>query len=303
MALLGTVVQSDRFPSACVLAGEPGIGKTTLWEFALGLAQERGFQVLSTRPAGSEAQLVFAGLSDLLDDVDLERVDGLPRPQRRALEVALLRADPAETPVEPRAIAAGLLSTLRSLAVRGPLVVAADDIQWLDAGSADALSFAARRLRHESIGFLLARRPGPAPALEQAVQRLGFERVEVGPLSLGATRRLLHERLGIPLPRRLLRRLFDLSKGNPLLALELGRTLAERGPPEIAEEMPVPDAVEDLLRIRIAQLPPGVRRLLVATASSPGLRVPQLLALGDGDAFEQALEDGILLIDGDRVRP
>jgi DNA-binding CsgD family transcriptional regulator len=303
MALLGDVLRWGRFPWARVLIGEPGIGKTTLWESGVDLARAWGVRVLLARPAGSEAQLLFAGLSDLLDDVDLGRVDGLPAPQRSALEVALLRAEPTETTVEPRAIAAGLLSTLRSLAGPGPLLVAVDDIQWLDGGSRAALAFAARRIQEESVGFLLARRPGPAAAFEQAVQRIEFERIEVGPLSLGATRRLLHERFGIPLPRRLLRRLFDLSQGNPLLALELGRTLVERGPPEIAEEMPVPEAVEDLLRIRIAQLPRGVRRLLVAVALSPGLRVPQLLALGDREAFEQALEDGVLLIDGDRVRP
>ncbi len=302
MALLGEVVRPDRFPWACVLAGEPGIGKTTLWEFALDLARARGLRVLLTRPAGSEAQLMFAGLSDLLDDVDLERVDGLPAPQRRALEVALLRAEPTGTAVEPRAIAVGLLSTLRSLAAQGPLLVAVDDIQWLDGGSADALAYAARRIEQESVGFLLAQRPGQAPALEQAVQRIGFERVEVGPLSIGATRRLLHERFGVPLPRRLLRRLFELSQGNPLLALELGRTLAARGSSELEDDLPVPDEVQDLIGVRVARLPRRVRRLLLAVALSPNVRVPQLLALSDPESVEQALEDGTLLVEGERVR-
>src|SRR6266540_3649433 len=79
-------------PCALVLEGEPGIGKTTLWKWAVAAAKERSFQVLSSRPAGPETKLAFAGLGDLFaripDGVLLE----LPEPQREALEVALLRA-------------------------------------------------------------------------------------------------------------------------------------------------------------------------------------------------------------------
>ena len=136
-----------------------------------------------TRPARSETQLAFAGLSSLLNGIELDRVDGLSDPQRLALEVALLRADPTGPAVEPRAIATGLLSVLRSLVVAGLLLIAVDDVQWLDGASADALAFAARRLDHEPVEFLLARRPGQVHAIEQAVGQFETERVDVGPLS------------------------------------------------------------------------------------------------------------------------
>jgi hypothetical protein len=98
-------------------------------------------------PGRTEAQLPFAGLIDLCDGLGIEAL-ALPGPQRAALEVALLRAEPMAVPAQPHAIALGALHVLHVLRVVGggaPLVVAIDDVQWLDAPSADALAFAARR--------------------------------------------------------------------------------------------------------------------------------------------------------------
>lgn len=113
---------------ALVLVGEPGIGKTTLWEAGIAAARRRALRVLAARPSAAETPLSFATLADLLEGVEVEALVGLPAPQRHALQVALLRAEP----------------------------------EWMDSASADALVFAARRLEGEAIGFLLARRPGGA---------------------------------------------------------------------------------------------------------------------------------------------
>src|SRR5262249_15112998 len=83
--------------------------------------------------SGAEAELGFAGLYDLLAGVDLGGISGLAVPQRRALEAALLRAEPTDEAPERFAIAAGFLTVLRTLAVSGPLLLAVDDLQWLDA--------------------------------------------------------------------------------------------------------------------------------------------------------------------------
>lgn len=127
LALLHEFVSGGGRSRAFVLVGGPGIGKSNLWEAAIEAARERGVRVLSTRASGAEAQLSFAGLSDLLDEVDLGALGDMPAPQRRALEVALLRAESGEGSPEPRAIALGLLNALRSLAARGPLLIAIDD--------------------------------------------------------------------------------------------------------------------------------------------------------------------------------
>ena len=185
--------------------------------------------------------------------------------------MALLRAEPEGAPPEPHAIALGFLNTLRALAAREPLLVAIDDVQWLDPPSADALDFVVRRLEGEPVGFLLAKRLGIETAFESALERRALGRLEVGPLSLGATRRILSERLGLSLTRQLLRRIHETTLGNPLFALEVGRTLADHGLPAIGEEIPVPDSVEDLLGTRVERLPGPVRRLLLVVALSAEL--------------------------------
>ena len=285
-----------------VLRGGPGIGKTTLWEAGVDEARSRGLRVLAARPSGAEAQLSFAALIDLLHEVDSAELHGLPAPQLHALQVALLRAEPTGVGAEPHAIAVGVLNALRALAADAPLVVAVDDVQWLDPPSADALTFAARRLQDEEVGLLLARRPGSPSALERALERRGLERMDVGPLSLGATRRLLSERLGLTLPLHVTRRVFESSAGNPLFALELGRTLVEQGLQALGDEIPVPDAVDDLLGTRVERLPHPLRRLLVALALSADLRRSELAAIAAPAVVDEAVEAGLLVIDGARVR-
>jgi DNA-binding CsgD family transcriptional regulator len=285
---------------ALVVTGDVGLGKTTLWEAGLEAARERGFRVLSTRASSADTRLSYAALIDLLDGVDREELVRLPAPQLNALEVALLRAEPTGTPPDS-AVALALLNAFRALAER-PLLVAVDDVPWLDAPSADALAFAARRFEGHGTLFLLARRPGRASALEQALASGPVDRLELGPLSYGAIRQLLSERLGLVLPRHLLRRLVDTTLGNPLFALEVGRELAVSPWPAIGDDLPVPDAVEDLLGRRVARLPAAQRRLVLATALSAGLTATQLGAIAGSRAVEDAIDDGLLLVEGGRVR-
>jgi DNA-binding NarL/FixJ family response regulator len=301
-AVLREFLTGDSPAGALVLTGGPGIGKSTLWEAGLAHARERGWRVLSARPSSAEAQLSFGALIDLCHGLDGQALTGLPAPQRVALEVALLRAQPARLAPEPHAIGLGWLNALRALADDERVLVAVDDVQWLDPPSADALAFAARRLDGEAVGFLLARRPGRRSALERALERGALGRLEVGPLTLGATRRVLSERLGLSLSRQLLRRIVEATQGNPLFALEVGRALAERGPLEIGEDIPLPGAVEEMLGTRVARLPVPLRRLLLAVALSADLRTGELEAIAEPGALDDAVDAGLLLVEGSRVR-
>jgi DNA-binding CsgD family transcriptional regulator len=294
-------VGGDAAPTL-VLTGWPGIGKTTLWEAAVEAAQREGTRVLMARPSDAEARLVFGALIDLFDGVATPELDTLPVPQLEALEVALLRRAPTSGPPAANAVAVGLLNAIRSLAERDRLLVALDDVQWLDTASASALTFAARRLDADRVRFLLARRPGPPTALEEAVEPRGSLQLELGGLSLDGTQRLLLERLGLSLPRHVMRRIFDSTLGNPLFALEVGRTLVGQGVPAVGEELPVPAPVEELLGTRVAALPDPVRRLVAAVALSDDLRVAQVLELADVAALDAALDAGVLVVDGDHVR-
>ena len=118
LAVLEEFLGRDAPWLALLLTGGPGIGKTALWERGVRLARDRGIRVLAARPSGAEAELSFAGLFDLLEGIDIRAVGSLPAPQRRALEAALLRAEPMDAAPERFAIAAAFLSVLRSLAAR-----------------------------------------------------------------------------------------------------------------------------------------------------------------------------------------
>src|SRR5215468_4550749 len=179
----------DGLPAALVLEGSPGIGKTVLWRAGLDLARARGFQVIDAIPASAETRLSLSAVVDLLTPVLADVLPALPMPQRRALEVALLLTEPEGSLPEARALDAALLSVLRVLA-SDPLLVAVDDVQWLDEASAAALSFAVRRLRDERIALLLTRRlqEGGSPGvldLDRAFSPVRVECLSVGPLSMG----------------------------------------------------------------------------------------------------------------------
>jgi DNA-binding CsgD family transcriptional regulator len=297
---LDAFLDADRLGSL-VLCGGAGIGKTTLWEVGIEAAHDRGLRVLSARASDAETQLPFAALIDLCDGID-EELSGLPVPQRSALEVALLRTEPSGAPVNVHAIALGFLKALRLLTSRAPVLVAIDDIQWLDGPSADVLTFVARRVQGERLGFLVARRVDRSSPFEDALERRGVERLEVGPLSFGAARRLLSLRLGLNISRQLLRRVLEITMGNPLFLLELGRALLAGGLPEIGGEIPMPGGIEEVFGARLGSLAGPVRRLLLAVALSADIRVSELAAIGEPEVFDDAVDSGLLLVDGDRVR-
>ncbi len=243
-----------------MLVGEPGIGKTTLWEAGVAAARGRGAEVLVARPSESEARLPFAGLIDLCEHVGSAEVGALPAPQRQALEAALLRVEPTGGSAHAGAVEFGFVAAVRLLAARTPLVIAVDDLQWLDRSSSDVLAFAARRLRDVRVGFLLARRPRRATELERALAHGSLIRIEVGALTLGALRRMLLDRLGLTVSRSLMRRVVEVTQGNPLFALEIGRSLLEQDASADAEEIPLPDSVEEIVGGRVAHLAPECAR-------------------------------------------
>ncbi len=301
LARLDHFLHDARPGGSIVLIGAPGIGKTTLWDAALRLAQDLGTCVLAARPSGTAAQLPFGGLIDLCDQVGEGELAALPGPQRRALEEALMRAEPGAEPAPIPAAAPGMLGVVRALAARGPVVIAIDDAQWLDRQSADALAFVARRLEGLRVTFLLARRPGQVGLLEGVVSRAGVERLQVGPLSFGAVRRLLFEHLGLSISRQRLRQIVDATDGNPLFALEVGRALLDGEGRALAGDLPLPDSLEEMLSARVARLPPAVRRVLLAVALSEDPRIDRLPATVAGTLAEAA-DAGVVVIDGQRVR-
>jgi hypothetical protein len=110
--------------------------------------------------------------------------------------------------------------------------VVVDDAQWLDASTTFVLEFALRRTIAEPIGVLVVQRGGRSPlgdALARELPEERLQRIQLGPLSVGALHRVLHSRLGAALARPTLFRVHRASRGNPLYGIEIARLLAEAG--------------------------------------------------------------------------
>jgi DNA-binding CsgD family transcriptional regulator len=283
-----------------LIEGPAGIGKTALWAAALGVLASAGACGMVSRPGEAEASYSFAVLADLLVGISPERLEGLPPPQARALEVALLLREPEGERSYGRAVAAGFLSVLRLLAAEQPLVIAIDDVQWADEASAAALGYALRRLDGQPVRFLFSRRSGTLAAHEYG---RGFTRIELGPLSLGAIQRLLRSRLSTAFPRPLVARIHAESGGNPFFALELGRAMLRRDLAERVDgRLPVPAHLSELVRERLEILPETTRDALGFVAALADARPGVVEAAGIADHLEPAFRAGVVEIDGQRVR-
>ena len=301
-AVIAFLESTAVLPGALLLEGDPGIGKSTLWRAGIEAAHELSYGVLRASPAEPEASFAFGVVGDLLEPVLDEVLAGLPEPQRRALEVALLLREPDGPPPEQETLGAALLGALRALAASRPVVVAVDDVQWLDSSSAAMLEFAVRRLAEEPVALLLARRPTARPEPERLELELPKDRrltVPVGPLSLGALHRLLRDRLRATFPRPMLRRVHEASGGNPFYALELVRALPSSTGLFSGDPLPVPRTLDAILRERIDGLPANVREVLATAAAA---RRPTESMLGNRSAVGQAAEAGLIELTNGEVR-
>jgi predicted ATPase len=124
-------------PHALIVQGEAGVGKTTLWMTAVEQARERGVRVLSARASAAESLMAYGSLADLFTGIEPTAWEGLPDPQRIALDGALLRTTAGEALPSQRAVAAGFLAVVEDLAAASPVLIAIDDLQWLDSSSLD----------------------------------------------------------------------------------------------------------------------------------------------------------------------
>ena len=258
--------------------------------------------MLVARGSGAEAGLPFAALIDLFDGVASEELAAVPAPQLRALEVALYRAEPTGRPPEPQVIS---LAVCSPPSARWPSDDRCSSRSTTCSGSTGPRGGA--RVRRapagtEPVRFLLGRRPGRRSALENGVPGERRQRVDVGADQPRRDAADPGDRLGLRLPHHVLRRVYDTTLGNPLFVLEVGRTLVFRDLDSLGEDIPLPDDVEDLLGLRVADLDDDVRRVLLALALGADLRVAQLRELAGPRLLERAIEAGVVSVDGERVR-
>jgi DNA-binding CsgD family transcriptional regulator len=282
-----------------LLHGPAGIGKSTVLR---ALASEYGTAdrtVLRCSATESESHLPFLALADLLGLVVDEVSDKLPAAQRTALESALTGRGESTLQRDGLALRLAVLSALRALADRGPVLLVADDLQWLDPASAELLGFAARRLGDTPVQLLCAvRTEGQEYDRHLRSSPPDTLAVRLGALSRAQVSALLDHRGYTGLPRSTVRDIHRTSGGNPFFALELGRALAENPtPPRPGEPLPVPTSLRALVLNRLEMLSYEARRtLLVASAGArPTLALLHAAGRENADAeTAQAAELGLL---------
>jgi DNA-binding NarL/FixJ family response regulator len=253
--------------TACVISGDAGMGKSTLWRYGVCRARAAGCRVLSCEMA-EPAAMPFAGLIDLLDPV-VEVLGSLPLPQRHVLEVALLRAAPGPVPPAGQAIGVAVLSVLRRLLAEGPVLIAVDDAHHLDPGTAAVLGHLGRHLGDAPVGLMIAadgREPvdGPDPLRAwRSVVPGGMRSIRADRLDAPDLRRLIRSRTGLALSRRQLLRLHDACGGNPSTALQFADAMrsGEAGVP--GGPLAVPRRPRERMAALLRTLPPPARTLLL----------------------------------------
>jgi DNA-binding CsgD family transcriptional regulator len=275
---------------ALVVRGEPGVGKTALLEYLVEQASD--CRVLRAAGVQSEMELAFAGLHQLFAPID-DRVERLPVPQRAALRTAF-GVSPGPAP-DRFLVGLAALSLLSEVAEERPVICLADDEQWLDRASSQALAFVARRLEAEGVAVVFAAR-APSDAIA------GLPELVVDGLREDDARALLESVLTGPLDARVRDQIVSEARGNPLALLELLRGLR---PAELAGGfglpgvVPLPGMIEESFRRRLDALPAETQRLLRIAAADP-VGDPVLVwgaadRLGIGtDAATPAVEDGLI---------
>jgi DNA-binding CsgD family transcriptional regulator len=266
--------------------GEPGIGKTELLAYAVGRAGESDMNVLSARGVEFEADVPYAGLHQLLLPA-FGLIDRLPAAQALALRSSLGLGQRIEA--DRLVIGAATLGLLSAYAERTPLLVVVDDVHWLDAASAEALAFAARRLVSDPVAVLVGLRTGEASPFFTA----GIPEIAVGGLDRDSATALLERAAGRHVAPDVAAWLLLSTAGNPLALIELGPDASGLSVPATDAPLPVTTSVERAYLRRAANLSVKARQALLLLAASgtaePGLvvRAADKLELGL-DAVEEA---------------
>ena len=290
---------------ALVIRGEAGIGKSALLERARGRASSLGARMLATAGVESESELAFAGLHQLLAPI-AKRIETLPDPQRQALEAAFGIADTVEP--DPFRVALAAYGLVSDAADSSPLLLIADDAQWLDRSSLDVLSFIARRLDNDPVVLIAAVRDGSSTALEEA----GLPILRLGRLA-GSDSELLLDRVASTLSPHKRARVLSEAAGNPLGLLELASAM-----PEVADPVellsPTPAALtarlERAFGARLDGLDQDTRVVLLAAALDGRASIAELLAAATRvrtdhvalTALDSAAERGLAQVHGSGVR-
>ena len=284
-------------PAALAIQGEAGAGKSMLWRAGVEVAAAAGHRLLRSEPSASEIDLSFAALSDLLADVLPLVAEQIPGPPREALEIALLLRPPGDQPPTARAVGLAVLAVLRACLAEGPVLVAVDDVQWLDGASLEALTFALRRIPGGPLSLFVAARteaaadpltagapPPPHGWRDLLAAVSAAEVIDLAPLDMWQVQSLLPATVSAAQARLVARQ----SRGNPFWAFQVSASLGSAGGPVPPLAHTLTDRLSRLLS------PPAADALAVVAAAGRIGIAEALAVLGHRDDPAEALDAAVL---------
>jgi DNA-binding CsgD family transcriptional regulator len=299
------LAEAAEHGGALFVTGAAGIGKTSLLNVAATDARSRDYKVLAITGLESEADLPYAGLHQLLQPV-LPSAGALPGPQKNALLTALgMRAG---APPEVFLVGLATLSLMDEVADERPLVVVADDFQWLDGATSSVLSFVARRLESTHILLIV----GLRETFRTGIRSPRLPEIHVEPLSDTASADLLVS-LAPDLDLQTRRLILDEALGNPLALLELPRAFRLQGADGregTLRSIPLTDRLERTFSAQAGQLPKLTQAALLLIALDKDPTVSDVLGatrkqVGEEvtvDVLQPALDVGLISVAGSTVR-
>ena len=283
-ALLAAALGAEG--GALVLAGPPGIGKSTLLQYAIDSAP--GFRILRIAGVESEMALGYAGVHQLVLPI-LDGLRQLPEPQREAMDAVLGRTQ--HGPIDPFLVGLAVLSVVADAATAQPVFVIIDDAQWLDDESAVALSFVGRRLRAERVAMVVAWRDTP----DTSVRFEHLRRVDLVGLGDSEALELLAGSARAPVDPTVASRIVAATRGNPLALVELPAALTVeqlRGAAPLPDPLPIGDRVSGLFASRARVLDADARMVLLLAAAER-LGDPALLRRAAETAGELSWDEAV----------
>ena len=255
LSQLRSTLAGDAAP-AVVVSGEPGVGKTALIEHLCAHAEADGWKVVRFLGVAAEEAYALGGLNQIalaLKDFrdELDESD-------RAVLAPVFGADPA-TEVSVLQLAAALLNLLAAAAKAQTVLVAVDDVHWLDSVSAEVLSAIGRRLTHPRVRILAGRRT----PYETAFSPAGWDELRLAPLSAGDSEELLGQ-AGVALTAIAKAAVLTVAAGNPLALAELPRSIGQID--DTVATVPLTERLVAVFGDRLNDLDAGMRAALLRTA-------------------------------------
>ena len=293
-----------------VIAGDAGIGKTRLLAELPRAARQRGCRVLSGHCYQTEQVLPFRPFIEALRQGGLagegDAVAGLPPPVRAELARLFpeLGAAPttAATTAEARAwLFEAVAALLGRLADCQPLVLTVEDIHWADEMTLFLLAFLARRIAARRLLIVATVReedvedaPGLGLVLAELAREGRARRIVLGTLSEVETGELVSA-LGQACPgedrvAQRAARVWQASRGNPLVVVETMRELSEQPAVETAEDPPIPSRVRELIATRLGRLGEPTRHIMAVAAVVAEPSSFELLAGASGMSERETAE-------------